>query len=40
MFITYEWSDWRNGLMFWLQSVHVAKTHRGAGVFGKMHEFL
>ena len=23
MYFTYEWSDWRNGLFFWLQSVHV-----------------
>ena len=30
---TYEWSDWRNGSMWWIQSVYVAETHRGRGVF-------
>ena len=40
MLFTYEWSDWRNGLFFWLQTVHVAETYRKSGVFGKMSEFL
>jgi GNAT superfamily N-acetyltransferase len=40
MLFTYEWSDWRNGLFFWLQSVHVADSHRREGVFQKMSDFL
>ncbi len=28
MLFTYEWSDWRNGLFFWLQSVHVTESSR------------
>jgi GNAT superfamily N-acetyltransferase len=31
--ITYEWSDWRNGVMWWIQSVFVESEHRGKGVF-------
>ncbi len=31
--ITYEWSDWRNGHIWWLQSVYVRKDYRGRGVF-------
>ncbi|HEV2394378.1 MAG TPA: GNAT family N-acetyltransferase [Verrucomicrobiae bacterium] len=31
--ITYEWSDWRNGNLWWLQSVYVQKEFRGRGVF-------
>ena len=31
--ITYEWSDWRNGIMWWIQSVFVSPEHRGKGVF-------
>lgn len=31
--ITYEWSDWRNGMIWWLQSVYVEREHRGQGVF-------
>ncbi len=30
---TYEWSDWRNGLFLWIQSVYVQPAHRSAGVF-------
>ena len=38
--ITYEWSDWRNGMVWWLQSVYVKKSHRQKGVFRKMFENL
>ena len=40
MLFTYEWSDWRNGLFFYLQSAHVAEGHRQAGIFTKMCDFL
>jgi ribosomal protein S18 acetylase RimI-like enzyme len=30
---TYEWSDWRNGLFLWIQSVYVMPEARGLGVF-------
>jgi GNAT superfamily N-acetyltransferase len=31
--ITYEWSDWRNGVMWWIQSVYVRPKYRNKGVF-------
>ena len=31
--VTYEWSDWRNGQFWWIQSVYVRADSRGAGVF-------
>ncbi len=31
--ITYEWSDWRNGNIWWLQSVYVHPAYRRRGVF-------
>ena len=31
--ITYEWSDWRNGNIWWLQSVYVRPEFRKRGVF-------
>ena len=34
--ITYEWSDWRNGLFWWLQSVYVEPGSRSRGVFGSL----
>lgn len=30
---TREWSDWRNGDLWWIQSVYVLAEYRGAGVF-------
>jgi GNAT superfamily N-acetyltransferase len=30
---TYEWSDWRNGWFWWVQSVYVRADVRGQGVF-------
>jgi len=30
---TFEWSDWRNGEIWWIQSVYVDPRHRGTGVF-------
>lgn len=30
---TFEWSDWRNGEMWWIQSVYVHPRYRGKGVF-------
>jgi GNAT superfamily N-acetyltransferase len=33
MMHTREWSDWRNGDIWWLQSVYVHPDYRGMGVF-------
>jgi ribosomal protein S18 acetylase RimI-like enzyme len=38
LMITYEWSDWRNGVFWWIQSVYVDPTWRRQGVFRRMHE--
>jgi GNAT superfamily N-acetyltransferase len=37
LLITYEWSDWRNGDWWWLQSVYVAQAHRRHGVFRALY---
>jgi len=37
---TYEWSDWRNGTVLWIQSVYVATNHRSQGVYKKMYEHI
>jgi GNAT superfamily N-acetyltransferase len=31
--VTREWSDWRRGWVWWLQSVYVEQAFRGRGVF-------
>jgi len=38
--ITYEWSDWRNGNLWWLQSVYVRKELRKMGVFRALFQHL
>ncbi len=40
MMITYEWSDWRNGVFWWIQSVHVDKSLRGRGVFKAIYRHV
>ena len=37
---TYEWSDWRNGLFIWVQSVYVDKEYRGQGVFKRLYNHI
>lgn len=37
---TWEWSDWRNGMIWWLQSVYVDPEHRGRGVFRRLYEHV
>ena len=37
---TYEWSDWRNGLFIWVQSVYVNKDYRGKGVFKALYKYV
>ena len=38
--ITYEWSDWRNGIMWWIQSVYVQSEHRKKGVFRSLFNHI
>lgn len=38
LLITYEWSDWRNGEFWWIQSVYVEPSARRTGVFRALHE--
>lgn len=37
---TYEWSDWRNGTVLWIQSVYVLPEFRRKGVYSNMYEHL
>ncbi len=38
LLITYEWSDWRNKMFWWIQSVYVKPEFRGRGVYTAMDE--
>lgn len=37
---TYEWSDWRNGTILWIQSVYVLKEYRRKGVYRNMYSHI
>lgn len=37
---TWEWSDWRNGTVLWIQSVYVLPELRGSGIYRRMYEHL
>jgi ribosomal protein S18 acetylase RimI-like enzyme len=37
LLITYEWSDWRNGWFYWIQSVYVDASFRRQGVYKTMY---
>lgn len=37
MMITYEWSDWRNGVFWWIQSVYTVPELRGRGAFKALY---
>ena len=38
LMITSEWSDWRNGLFWWIQSVYVVPDYRRQGVYRRMYQ--
>jgi GNAT superfamily N-acetyltransferase len=40
LMITYEWSDWRNKNIWWIQSVFVDKNYRNKKVFSKLFKFV
>lgn len=40
LMITFEWSDWRNGNIWWIQSVYVLPEYRRRGVFRAMFEYV
>ena len=37
LMITYEWSDWRDGVFWWIQSVYVDPDYRSRGVYTRLH---
>ncbi|PIS31112.1 MAG: GNAT family N-acetyltransferase [Candidatus Marinimicrobia bacterium CG08_land_8_20_14_0_20_45_22] len=40
LMVTTEWSDWRNGLFWWIQSVYVKPKFRRQGIYRKLYEFI
>ena len=40
LMITTEWSDWRNGLFWWIQSVYILPEYRRLGVFTRLYQHI
>lgn len=40
LMLTFEWSDWRNGFWWWIQSVYVAPAARRRGHYRTLHEHV
>jgi len=40
LMVTYEWSDWRCGDFWWIQSVYVAEAARRRGVFSALYRHV
>lgn len=40
LLLTYEWSDWRNGTVWWIQSVYVVPEMRGQRVYAGLYEHV
>jgi len=40
LMITTEWSDWRNGLFWWIQSVYIHPDYRRKGIYRAMYSFV
>ena len=40
LMLTWEWSDWRNGRFWWIQSVYVTSSWRRLGVYTAMHQHV
>ena len=40
LMLTTEWSEWRNGTFWWIQSVYVRPSERGRGHYRRLHEHV
>lgn len=40
LMITLEWSDWRNGWIWWIESLYVLPECRKKGVFQGMYDYI
>lgn len=40
LLLTFEWSDWRNGMVWWIQSVYVVTEMRGQRVYAGLYEYV
>lgn len=39
LMVTFEWSDWRNGWFWWIQSVYILPKSRGKKIYSRLYDF-
>ncbi len=40
LMVTFEWSDWRDGWFWWIQSVYILPEARGKKIYSRLYEFV
>ena len=40
LMVTTEWSDWRDGIFWWIQSVYVSPSFRRRGIYRRLYEHV
>jgi GNAT superfamily N-acetyltransferase len=40
LMVTFEWSDWRNGWFWWIQSVYIEPKARGKHLYSQLYDFV
>lgn len=40
LMVTPEWSDWRNGTLWWIQSVYVRPDCRRQGIYRRLYQYV
>jgi len=40
LMVTKEWSDWRNGIFWWIQSVYVRPDYRRKGIYRRLYSYV
>lgn len=40
LMVTFEWSDWRSGWFWWIQSVYIVPAARGRGIYRGLYDFV
>jgi ribosomal protein S18 acetylase RimI-like enzyme len=40
LMVTFEWSDWRDGWFWWIQSVYILPASRGRGIYRFLYDFV
>lgn len=40
LMVTFEWSDWRDGWFWWIQSVYILPDYRGKRIYSLLYDFV